>query len=166
MNWLVYEIFMGRTWGCLHQVLGPPPTEIRHDYEAADERSEEGTCKNHYTEQADCYSTRSIGEHVGKHCCNNLHTRQYLSFQTTKKPAWVIVLTVIGQAPKKPAKNLQIKIVCRSFAVAHAMLKTEKPNDATTSGSLLPLSSENGAHRTGPVAKPRIYNDVPNVATT
>jgi hypothetical protein len=73
---------MGRTWKCLHQVLGPPPTEIRHDYEAADERSEEGTCKDHDTEQADCYSTRSIGEHVGKHCCNNLHTHQYLSLQT------------------------------------------------------------------------------------
>jgi len=46
------------------------------------------------------------------------------------------------------------------------MLKTEKPNDATTSGNLLPLSSENGAQRTGPVANPRMYNEVPSVATT
>jgi hypothetical protein len=73
---------------------------------------------------------------------------------------------VSGQAPKKPAKNLQSNTVCKSFAVAQAMQKTEKPNEATTSGSRLPFNSDKGAQRIGPVAKPNTYNDVPSVATT
>jgi hypothetical protein len=50
--------------------------------------------------------------------------------------------------------------------VAQAISKTEKPNEAITSGSRRPFSSENGAQRIGPVAKPSTYNDVPSVATT
>jgi hypothetical protein len=46
------------------------------------------------------------------------------------------------------------------------MQKTEKPNEATTSGSRLPFNSDKGAQRIGPVAKPNTYNDVPSVATT
>ena len=36
---------------------------------------------------------------------------------------------------------------------ATEMLKIEKPKEAMTSGKRLPLSSDRGAHRIGPVAK-------------
>lgn len=63
--------------------------------------------------------------------------------------------TASGQAPKKPAKNLQIRTVWRSLATAVAMVKMEKPNMDKTRGMRRPLSSERGAHRVGPKAKPR-----------
>lgn len=62
--------------------------------------------------------------------------------------------TAKGQAPKKPAKKRQMSTVWRSLAVATAMLKMEKPNMAMTMGSRRPRSSERGAQRDGPVAKP------------
>lgn len=74
--------------------------------------------------------------------------------------------TARGHAPKKPAKNRQIKRVCRSFAVAQAMVKTEKPNMETTIGSLRPFNSERGAQNVGPVAKPNTYRDTPRIPTS
>lgn len=52
---------------------------------------------------------------------------------------------VSGQAPKNPLKNRQISSVCKSLETATEMLKIENPNEAITSGSRRPLSSENGA---------------------
>jgi hypothetical protein len=62
--------------------------------------------------------------------------------------------TARGQAPKKPAKKRQIRIVCRSLAAAVAMVKMEKPNMEMTRGSRRPFNSERGAHMVGPKAKP------------
>jgi hypothetical protein len=63
--------------------------------------------------------------------------------------------TASGQAPKKPAKKRQMRTVWRSLATAVAMVKMEKPNMDRTRGMRRPLSSESGAHRVGPKAKPR-----------
>ncbi len=63
--------------------------------------------------------------------------------------------TARGQAPKKPAKKRVMSTVWRSLATALEMLKMEKPNMAITRGRRRPLSSDRGAQRVGPVAKPR-----------
>lgn len=74
--------------------------------------------------------------------------------------------TANGQEPKTPAKKRVNMTVCRSLAVAVAIEKTEKPNMATTRGSLLPRSSDKGAQRMGPVANPRTYNETPSTPTS
>ena len=52
---------------------------------------------------------------------------------------------VRGHAPKNPLKNRQMRSVCKSFETATEMLKMENPNEAITSGSRRPFSSEKGA---------------------
>jgi hypothetical protein len=64
-------------------------------------------------------------------------------------------LTVRGQAPKKPEKNLHMRMVWRSFPVATPRLKIENPKLARTRGSRRPFSSDNGAQMIGPVANLR-----------
>ena len=63
--------------------------------------------------------------------------------------------TASGQAPKKPLKKRQRRMVWMSLPVAQAREKSEKPNMAMTRGSLRPRSSDKGAHRVGPKAKPK-----------
>lgn len=46
------------------------------------------------------------------------------------------------------------------------MLKMEKPNMAITMGNLLPFSSDRGAQRVGPNAKPRTYRETPSKPTS
>ena len=74
--------------------------------------------------------------------------------------------TASGHEPKTPPKKRHIRTVCRSLPTATATWKMVKPNMATIRGSFLPLSSDNGAHRMGPVANPRTYNDNPNRPTS
>lgn len=74
--------------------------------------------------------------------------------------------TARGQEPNTPPKNRQIKTVCRSFPTAVPIEKIEKPNIAMVRGSFLPLSSESGAQRIGPVAKPSTYRDTPSTPTS
>ena len=82
---------------------------------------------------------------------------------------------VSGQAPKNPPKNLEIMIVCVSFATATARLNIENPKLDRIKGHLRPYNSDAGAqlkkrpqlvnasltsfefktYRIGPVAKPR-----------
>lgn len=62
--------------------------------------------------------------------------------------------TARGQAPKKPAKKREMRIVWISLPVAQATQKMEKPNIEMTRGRRRPRSSERGAQRVGPVAKP------------
>jgi hypothetical protein len=74
--------------------------------------------------------------------------------------------TARGHAPKKPEKNRQIRIVCRSLPVAVAMEKRVKPNMAITIGMRRPFSSDRGAHKVGPNAKPRTKKDTPRMPTS
>ena len=93
-----------------------------------------------------------IIKHVTKDCGDTLHTVSGMIQEPIHAHR---VLTVSGQAPKKPEKKRQIKTVCKSLPVATARLKTENPKEAMTSGSRRPLSSEKGAQKMGPHAKPR-----------
>ena len=71
-----------------------------------------------------------------------------------------------GLAAKKPAKNRVNITVCRSLAVAVAMVKTLYPNRPMTIGHRRPESSDEGAHKVGPDANPRTYSVTPNVVTS
>lgn len=62
--------------------------------------------------------------------------------------------TASGQAPNKPEKNRQMRMVWMSLPVAQAIEKSENPNMDTTMGSRRPRNSDMGAHRVGPKAKP------------
>jgi hypothetical protein len=62
--------------------------------------------------------------------------------------------TANGADPNNPAKKRQIKTVWRSFPAATAKLKMAIANGAMSNGNLLPFSSDNGAQKMGPKAKP------------
>ena len=62
-------------------------------------------------------------------------------------------------AAKKPLKNRQIKIVCRSFPVLTTIEKIEQPKPEIRRGRRRPSSSDVGAQRMGPNAKPRTKRD-------
>src|SRR6478735_7701001 len=57
-----------------------------------------------------------------------------------KISAYTAATTLNGHAPNNPAKKRHIRTVCKSFPVATARLKTEKPNEPTSNGSLRPYS--------------------------
>ena len=79
---------------------------------------------------------------------------------TIAAPRWVLSnmsenaapTMVRGQDPKNPVQNLQIRRVCKSFAVAAPKQKTVKPNIPTNMGNFRPCSSEKGPHMRGPKA--------------
>ena len=62
--------------------------------------------------------------------------------------------TASGQEAKTPPKNRQMRTVWRSFPTAVPIENIEKPNMLIIKGNLRPLNSDNGAHKSGPVAKP------------
>jgi hypothetical protein len=89
--------------------------------------------------------------------------------------------TARGADPKSPAKNRQIMTVWRSFPTATAKLKQAMAKGAMIKGNRRPFSSERGAQKMGPKAKPdevssiqnnqqmvkpKTYKLVPNVVTS
>lgn len=74
--------------------------------------------------------------------------------------------TARGQEPKTPPKNRQIRTVWRSFPTAVPVEKIEKLSMDTVRGIFLPLNSESGAQRIGPVANPSTYRDTPSTPTS
>ncbi|KAH3688990.1 hypothetical protein WICPIJ_000049 [Wickerhamomyces pijperi] len=82
-----------------------------------------------------------------------------------KRSANVAGTTTNGAAPMAPEKALQIKMVCKFSAVATPKLKIVNPKMEKTKTGLRPYNSDNGAHTTGPKAKPNTYNDTPRMAT-
>ena len=50
--------------------------------------------------------------------------------------------------------------------MAVPMEKIEKPNMDIINGNFRPLNSDNGAHRSGPVANPSTYRDNPSIPTS
>ena len=84
-------------------------------------------------------------------------------FQISANTAGTIA---IGEAEKKPAKNLVNIKVWTSLLVAAATAKMEYPNMPMQIGHLLPMSSLAGAHTVGPEANPRTYRVTPRTATS
>ena len=74
--------------------------------------------------------------------------------------------TARGQEEKAPPKKRQMRTVWRSFPVAVPIENIEKPNMDIINGNFRPLNSDNGAHRSGPVAKPSTYRDKPSIPTS
>jgi hypothetical protein len=87
---------------------------------------------------------------------------QRLSYKSAKQAGTIAK----GLALKNPEKNLVSIRVCVSFAVAEATEKMLKPKSPRTRGSRRPESSDMGAQRVGPEAKPSTYNVTPRVPTS
>lgn len=71
--------------------------------------------------------------------------------------------TAIWQAPLKPAKKRQMRMVWASLAVAIATEKAVNAKEERRKGRRRPWSSERGAQRIGPDAKPSTYREIPRV---